>query len=472
MPENADGVEVGVTQELCRVITRTRYENLGAECIDRVKQAIKDGIAVGVAGSDQEAIRIIAAHVKGFGAKHQATLWAQGFKSTPVFAAYVNGAATHVLDFEPMWNPPTHAVSPTVPVAFALAESHGLNGEQIVAAVAKGMEIQGRMQFAGNQYVPEQLLFHAPGVAGVMGAAVTAGHLLRLDEQRLRNALGIAASRAGSLLANIGWMTKSTHCGQAGAAGLDAALLAQRAFTANPDIFEAPKGFIASFYPGGFDSAKLLSYGRPWRVVEPGLAIKLFPSQYATHFAITAGLELAPQIAGKSRISRVTITGPVMNIIDRPEPPSGLAGKMSFQYTAAAAILDGKVGIDTFTDERRFKPDMVALLQKTTLRQDPGMPNDLHKMRVEIVVETEDGKRYEAVCRQPKGTWGMPRLDPKDHRVKLEDCLGRALGAKAIAGLLDRLDRLDRLSATGVREVVRLLGKRRSRQRARGSSKP
>ena len=462
---------MGVTQELCRIISRTRYENLGAECIDRVKQAIKDGIAVGVAGSDQEGIRIIASHVKGFGAKRDATVWAQGFKSTPVFAAYVNGAATHVLDFEPMWNPPTHSVSPTVPVAFALAEARGFNGKQIVAAVAKGMEVQGRLQFAGAQYVPEQLLFHAPGVAGVMGGAVTAAHLLKLDEDALRNAVGIAASRAGSLLANIGWMTKATHCGQAGAAGLDAALLARQGFTGNPDVLEAPKGFIATFYPAGFDSGKLLAYGKPWRVLDPGLAIKLFPSQYATHFAITAGLELAPQIVEKSRISRVTITGPVMNIIDRPKPPSGLAGKMSFQYTAAAAILDGKVGIDTFTDARRFKPDMVALLRKTTLRQDPDMPNDLHKMRVEIVVETQDGKRYEAVCRAPKGTWGTPRLDPRDHRIKLEDCLGRALGAKGIAEVLDRLDRLDRLSAAGVREVVRLLGRPRSPQRARRNNK-
>lgn len=462
---------MGATKELCRIITRTRYRDLGAECVARVKQATADGIAVAVAGSEQRAAGIIAEHVKGFGAKRQATVWGHGYKSTPVLAAYVNGAATHVLDFEPMWNPPTHSVSPTVPVAFALAESHGIGGRHIVAAVAKGMEIQGRLQLAGNQYVPERLLFHAPGVAGVMGGAVTAGHLLELDEERLRNALGIAGSRAGTLLANIGWMTKSTHCGQAGAAGLDAALLARRGFTANPDVLEAPKGFAATFYPGGFDFAQLLAYGDPWRIVDPGLAIKLFPSQYATHFAITAGLELAPQIPDKSRISRVTITGPVMNIVDRSQPPSGLAGKMSFQYTAAAAILDGRVGIDTFTDARRFKADMVALLRKTTLRQDAGMPNDLHKMRVDIAVETRDGRHYKAVCRGPKGTWGTPRLDPKDHRIKLEDCLGRALGANAVADVLGRLDRLERLGADEVRGLVRLLAKREARRLRRGSRK-
>ncbi len=452
---------MGVTAKLCRTIMRTRYENLGAECIGRVKQAIADGIAVGMAGSAQDAPGIVAAHAKSFGAKPMSTIWGHGFRSSPVLAAYVNGTSTHVLDFEPMWNPPTHAVSPTVPVAFALSESHGCTGRQIIAAVAKGMEIQGRMQLAGKQYVPEELRFHAPGVTGVMGAAVTAGHLLKLDEQRLRHALGIAGSRAGTLLANIGWMTKSTHCGQAGAAGLDAALLAQRGLTANPDIFESFKGFAETFYQDGFDAPALLAYGKPWRILNPGLAIKMFPSQYATHFAITAGLELAPQIEDKSRIARVTITGPVMKIIDRPHPPSGLAGKMSFQYTAAAAILDGAVNIDTFSDQRRFRPDMVSLLKKTTLRQDRAMPNDLHKMHVVIDVDTRDGKRYSAVCRGPRGTWGMPRLEAKVHRVKLEDCLERTLDAHSVARLLEQLNRLERLSVAGVQDLARMLGRRR-----------
>src|SRR4030095_11580083 len=109
----------------------------------------------------------------------QASIWGAGIKLSVTQAAYVNSVATHVLDFEPMWSPPTHSVSPTVPVAFALAEDRGYAGREIVAAVAKGLEIQGRMQYAGNQYVPEDLMLHPPGVAGVIGAAVTAGHLLK-----------------------------------------------------------------------------------------------------------------------------------------------------------------------------------------------------------------------------------------------------------------------------------------------------
>src|SRR5438067_128466 len=37
---------VGLTRDLCGIIQRTSYDTLGAQCRDRVKQAIKDGIAV------------------------------------------------------------------------------------------------------------------------------------------------------------------------------------------------------------------------------------------------------------------------------------------------------------------------------------------------------------------------------------------------------------------------------------------
>src|SRR5450756_18280 len=231
-----------------------------------------------------------------------------------------------------MWSPPTHSVSPTVPVAFALAELHGATGQQIITAVAKGLEIQGRMQYAGNQYEPEHLKFHPPGVAGAFGSAIVAWELLGLDVNGMRHALGIAASRAGSLLANVGSMTKCTHCGNAAAAGLDAALLAQRGFTANPDVLEAHKGVIATFYADSFDESRLLAYGKPYRVVDPGLAIKLFPSQYATHYSITAGLDIHRQAGGAARIRQARIVSPVMKYIDRPQPATGLDGKFSLQY--------------------------------------------------------------------------------------------------------------------------------------------
>jgi len=255
----------------------------------------------------------------------------------------------------------------------------------------------------------------------------------------------------------VGSMTKSTHCGNAAASGLDAALLAQRGFTANPDVLEAHKGVIRTFYPDHFDAERLLAYGKPYRVVDPGLAIKLFPSQYGTHWGITAGLELHQALGGRKDIRRVRMVSPVMKYVDRPEPATGLDGKFSLQYTLAAALLDGAVKIDSFSEERRFRPDMVELLKRVELVQDEAIPGDFHSMRVEVEVELEDGTRQSVVCRAPRGSWAV-RMEPREHEEKLRDCLEHSpLGGEDGETLLACLDRLDELDAQAVQSLIALM---------------
>ena len=128
------------------------------------------------------------------------TVIGHGFKTSPVSAAYVNGVSMHVLDYEPMWSPPTHAASPTLPTVLALAEMVNASGREVIAAFVKACEIQGRLRLASQQYEPGKLKYHPPGVVGVMGSAVAASHLLQFTTEQLQHALGIAASRAGGVM--------------------------------------------------------------------------------------------------------------------------------------------------------------------------------------------------------------------------------------------------------------------------------
>ena len=108
-------------------------------------------------------------------------------------------------------------------------------------------------------------------------------------------------------------------------------------------------GYAPALYDTDFRSEEMLGFGRaPFRIADPGYAIKMFPSQFGTHFGITAALELYPKIPSAAAIRHVTLTAPVMAYVNRPRPKTGLDGKFSLQYTAASALLDGKVGIRTF----------------------------------------------------------------------------------------------------------------------------
>ena len=447
--------EAGPTAVLAQRICDVSFDTLGADTVAVVKRLVADGIAVAVAGAREEAPVIAAAHVRDMACGEQASAWGFGFRTTAQNAAWLNAVSMHVLDFEPMSNPPTHAVSPTLPAAFALAEWLRADGRELIAACAKGFELQGRVLHAAN-IERGGLPFHTPGVVGVMGSAAAAAHLLKLDPAQLANALGIAASRCGGLSANTGSMVKCTHCGNAAAAGLEAGLLARRGFTAHPGIFEARAGYVATFFPKHFDYGALLDFGKPFRCVDPGMAIKFFPSKYPTHFAIGAALELRRALGERPRIKSLHIVAPDMEDADRPQPRSGLEGKFSFQYTAAIALLDGAVRADSFTDERRFRRDAVDLLGKISLTRDPGLSRDTRNTRVELEATLEDGTRRRQVCAKPPGSWGQP-VDVDAHQSKLRDCLGVRLEEADVRSVLGLVDNLERLSVREIGELTALL---------------
>lgn len=445
------------TQELCERIAAVRFESLDASTIYKVKEAIRDGLAVGIAGCNQRPVTILADYVRGLGAAPVVTVWGHGFRTSPASAVLVNAAAAHVLDYEPMSSPSTHAVSPVLPTVIALAEAEGRGGRDIVTACAKGFEMQHRLLHATAETSRAQRRFHQLGTVGIMGSAVAAGHLLDLDTKQLRNALGIAASRAGALLANAGTMTKCTHAGNAAAGGLEAALLARHGFDANENILEAAHGYVAAFLGADtFDYTRLLDFGNPFRVVDPGMAFKFFPSKYPTQFAITAALELHARISDPSRIKRVSITTPLMPDVDRAQPKSGLEGKFSFQYGTAAALLDGKVRIDSFSDARRFRPDMDELLSKIQITQSKEIPLDFRKTYVSLSVETKDGARHVAECRTPKGFWGVP-IKPEEHMEKLRDCMSQMMTDAQIGECVRLTHELEDLDARGVKQLVGLM---------------
>ncbi len=446
----------GATAALAERIAGIGTDSIPAEVITVSKRLIADGVAVAMAGTREPAPQIAAAHVRAMGCSGQASVWGFGFKTTAQNAAYLNAISMHVLDFEPMSNPPTHAVSPTVPAAFALGEMLQADGREIVAACAKGFELQSRILFAAR-LERGKLKFHTPGVVGVMGATAAAAHLLKLDTAQLVNALGIAASRCSGVSANTGSMVKCTHCGNAAASGVDAALLAQRGFVASPAIFEARAGYVATFFDAKFDYAALLDFGNPWRCVDPGMAIKFYPSKYPTHYAIGAALELRKSIPDPASIASLEMVTPEIDDADRPQPRSGLEGKFSFQYTAAIALLDGAVGIGSFTDERRFKPDVTALLARISLRKDASIPRDTRTMRVELKAQMADGDPKSAICTRPPGAWGAP-IEPAMHRRKLHDCLTVRLAEADADAALARLESIDTASARGVASLIASLG--------------
>jgi 2-methylcitrate dehydratase PrpD len=447
-----------VTPLLCERICDLQFSDLDDKAVAAAKRLLLDGIAVAVAGSDDEPITILAKHYRALRCEEQATAIGNGFKLGVVSAAALNGAAMHVLDFEPMWSPSNHALSTTLPAILALAEQEQTSGADLVTALVKGCEIQGWVREASRQYEPRKITFHPPGTVGPMGSAVAAAHLLKLDAAQLAHAMGIAASRAAGVSANIGTMTKCTHCGQAAASGLEAAMLARMGFGANAAIFDAPLGYVDAFFREEFHREDLLKFGEPLRLLDPGFAIKMYPSQYATHFAISAALDIGAKLGTANDIKSVAVVGPIMPYIDRPLPATGLEGKFSIQYTTALALLDGHVGIESFTDQSLSRADMQTLLRKITYRMSPDIPAQFEKMHVRITVGLGNDRNIEARCDGPRGVWGAQPITDDEHLHKIRDCLSSKMNKPDIEELIGLVMNVDRLQSSEIRRLIALAG--------------
>lgn len=433
------------------------------EAISRMDDLAMDGIAVGLAGARAASPSRLTDHARAMvGAAPTtpatgATLLARAGRLPTVAATRINGAAMHVLDYEPMWNPANHAVSTVLPALLALAETdatHAISGTALLAAFATGIETQARLRRASRQYEPGELVFHPPGVVGPIGSAIACGLLLQLDAETLCHAVGIAASRAGGVLINVGSMTKALHCGAAAADGLEAAQLAACGFTADPDALDGPRGYLRAFFGDDTDAGALTS-DAPLALMVPGPAFKFYPSQYGTHFVISAALSLRASLPPDARIKSVTITCPPMPYVDRPAPASGLAGKFSFQYVAAVALLDGQVNLASFSDTRRFSADIDRLLPCIRINPDPSREGRFDRMRVDLDACLADGGKRTAMCDGPDGVWGRPATGDR-LIAKLHDCLAVASMPVGLAGDLTQISRLD---APGLSRLIGRLGR-------------
>jgi aconitate decarboxylase len=147
-----------------------------------------------------------------------------------------------------------------------------------------------------------------------------------------------------------------------------------------------------------------------------------------------------------------------MAYVDRPWPKTGLEGKFSLQYTAASALLDGKIGIGTFTDARLAKADMQNLLAKFEVRLDPSIPGRFEEAHVLLRVELDGGRVLETRCDGPRGKWGMAPISEAEHLVKVRDCLATRLEAVAVEAVIGLAREIDGLDAVGVRRLMQLVG--------------
>src|ERR1700730_12345695 len=265
----------GLTEYVGKFIVSTQYEDIPQDVIELGKKSILDGLGLALAGARAPTGGLFPEYVEHLGiCDGKATIIGSSKKTSPLFAAFVNGVSIHADDFDDtqlavakdrVYGLLVHPTVPVLPAVLALSQHRNISGKELMLAYHLGVEVECKIAeaIAPRHY---QDGFHSTGTCGAFGSAAASAKLLRFDLQKTLNAFGIAGSQSSGLRENFGTMSKPLQAGHAAESGLRSAQLAEIGWTAARQILEAQRGFFHAA-GGTFDPAAILGkLGGPWTV--------------------------------------------------------------------------------------------------------------------------------------------------------------------------------------------------------------
>lgn len=377
------------------------------------KQLIRDGIGVLLLGMEHETSHTLNAYFKQQETLRGIRVLNNDFRISPTDASFIYGCAIHSMDFEPMFLPPTHAVSPILSPLVALSQNDIGSGNLFLKSFIAAIQFEADLRKGAynsdviaankeNHFPFERSGFHPPGTVGPLGSALASSLFMGLTDEETSMAIGMSASRSSGISGNIGTQTKSTHCGSAARSGLESALLVKSGISASTEIIESQSGW-GQIFGGEYFNYDQMTEGMKNVdcFTSPGFGFKKWPAHTAMQVAISTGLKLHSH---SKNLERLKIQAPVFKYCDRPFPRDTDEARFSFQYNSVIAILDGYVDNNSYTEEKLNSEKVQNLLQNTELIFDSKIPKDFGKMHV--IIETNEGRK--AIGDRWPGHWKSP----------------------------------------------------------------
>jgi 2-methylcitrate dehydratase PrpD len=443
-----------LTAALAERASTLDYDALPPRVRDVARQCVLDYLACGLAGADEELVRLLLDEAEEAGGAAQASVTGHAVRLPILSVALVNGAAAHALDYDDVHLAmPGHPSVAILPGLLALAEQRRSSGRDVIAAFVAGYETACRIGLAlrPGHY---DLGFHATGTVGCLGAAAACARLLGLDAAATARALGIAGTQAAGLKSQFGTMCKPFHAGKASQNGLLAARLAGRGFSSRGDLLECAQGFAATHAPEFRPEKALAAPEGGWHILAN--LFKYHAACYMTHAPIECARRLREEhgiVPEQIAALTLTLDRACDRICNIPAPSDGLEAKFSLRQTVAMAL----AGLDTasltaYSAATATDPQLVKLRERVSFDFRDRFPS----AAAELTVKLTDGRELRAAHDA-----GIPMSDiavqGERLAVKFDALASPVLGAARARELRAMIAGLDTLADTGA--LTRLAAK-------------
>jgi len=347
--------------------------------------------------------------------------------SAPEMAAFLHATAGHALDYDDVHTTSvTHPSVVVVHAILALIDQRPDLAERAGPALAVGLATNiavGKIMGFGHY----DKGWHATSTIGPLAGAAALGHLLGLGAEQVRHALALASAQSGGMQANFGAMAKPVQAGNAAAASLRAALMAEAGVTGAPDIF-GPNGYFELFAAGPLaaDPETVIP-----QIEMNSFSRKLYPCCYLTHRLIASGLQVRDQLEGAplsdDTVIEMQVPPGAMKPLQVFDPATGLEAKFCAAYTVAAALDQGRVGLADFEDDAVHRPNIRRLMSMVQITEEPltgEMPTGVDHGTVHLVVRKGNTTLAETAISHHPGSPASPAT-ASQIGDKIGDCLNR-----------------------------------------------
>lgn len=396
------------------------YMDLPDAAVSAAKRVITDLLGVTVAGSSSPESRKALGLVRSWGGRGESRVLVHGDRVPAPDAGFVNGVMGRARDFDDVHEAAVlHPSVSVVPAALAAAELRGgVTGKEFIAAVVLGVDLTCRMGMAPKTG-PNVSGMSTTWQCGAFGSAAAASRVLGLDADETLNALGIAYSQASGNQQSIieGATIVRVQQGLTTKAGIMSALFAMNGVTGPREPLEGRFGYYPVYHRGEYDRGALLhGLGERYEIVNT--SIKPYPCCKWTHQAIEAALGIVDEEGVKPEAVEaveVRLNRQAYNLVCEPmqlkrRPRSVVDAQFSVPFTVAAAIVRGRVSLDTFTEEGIRDPEILGMAERVEAKVDPGIEARYgREIAPEIVeVRTTDGDTYVRLVEHVKGSPRAP----------------------------------------------------------------
>jgi 2-methylcitrate dehydratase len=440
-------------EQLAEYVVSLRYEDLPRDAVHECKRRLIDTLGCLVGGFDSRP-SVIARKIAGMSRSSPAArVLGTQTPTSPELAAFANGVMLRYLDFnDAYFMMASGHPSDVFAAVLAAADAEHANGRAVVTAAAAAYEA-----YCGLSDVAKREQGWDHSVQAVIGSAVGAGKVLGLARGAMGNAISLAVTpnmaleqtRTGELS-----MWKGCAGGNAARNGVFAAQLARMGMTGPEQAIEGKWGLWNAL--GRFEWRPFGGRGEPFRVTQTH--IKYFPSVVHSQTPVTVAAELHGSIDPKE-IEAIAISTywVAQRYTDRGNPVWHPATREtadhSIPYCVAAALLDGGITETSFSAKRIRDRRIAALIECTTMREDPEFTRlHPHEWPCRIELTLRGGRKKAAEARYFKGHAKRP-LSDQELELKFRGLAEKALGTKRADAVLATAWKLEKF-----RDIRELLG--------------